>query len=160
MTQRCFYKLKIGTMWLAPRNSIAIRESRDFERIAGQDSGKCGSACSLNVEREFTFEIDFFGGGSLASAWALSNRLLSQLTAACTQEVDVYRQVCDETAIQYRVKRGSLRMTDTLPQFLCERILRQELKLTLVNSGPQVSPIILPVTIPPVVVNLSDIYFV
>jgi len=132
-------------MYLAPIRSIRVEESSDFEKVTTNDVA-CGS-CTLTQEREFTFRLFLLGGGSLESAWSIQRRIVAQLQLACSQQILLYRKVQDETALQYKVVKGTIRMVDTIDQFTCERILALELVLTLVSVPGLVSPLVVGVTL-------------
>ena len=156
----CRYTLKIGTLYLAPRKSIAIVESADFEKLADESQASdCATACSNNSKREFGFTIHFLGGGSLDSAWSLYNQLKAQLLLACTQQVLLQRRVCDEDILEYQVTGGSTRMVDTINQFTCERVLTIEFTVKLKAKADLVQPVIIGVTIPPPTVVLTGVAF-
>lgn len=152
------YTLKLGSVYLVPRKSVAIAESSDFERLVDESQASdCATACSSNSRREFVFTIYFQGGGSLRSAWALHAQVLAQLDLACDQEVLLRRRVQDEDWLEYQVTGGTLRMTDTISQYTCERVLTMELALKL-KAREGIQPLLVSVTLmtPTVTMALSQ----
>lgn len=141
------YTLKLGSVYLAPRKSIFVEESKDFEKlVSDSQASDCATACSNNSKREFVFTIHFAGGGSLRSAWALHAQVLAQLELACDQEILLERTVQDEDTLEYQVSGGILRMIDTINQFTCERVLTMELTLKL-KAREGIQPLLVSVTL-------------
>lgn len=137
-------------MYLAPRPSITVSESSDFEQLVQADQA-CGG-CTLETDREFVFKLYLNGGGSLDTAWSLHARIMAQLEQACDEEVLLQRRVQDESWLVYRVKMPStLRVTDVQTQYGCDRILTVELKLTLeaaVENQRTPAPIVMNISFP------------
>lgn len=143
---RCYYQLKIGNIWLAPRGAISVEERDDFEQLTtkGGDSGGgdcagCGGNESIS-KREVCFKVKYRGRGSLATAWAMATRVNDVLDSGCDREdmkqVGFERRVCDEPWLRYNIRSGTQRMVDTWTQRTCDRILVMELCLNLVEYNP------------------------
>lgn len=141
------YTLKLGDFYLAPKYSIKVEESSDFETLIDNASGGgCdGASCALVTEREFKFKLYLLGGGSLASAWSLRSQID---TALCVANIDLYRRVFDETALIYRITSGRTRIVDVRTQYLCESILTLELILKLKSVPASVLPLNVYVSFP------------
>lgn len=130
----CIYTLLLrydnNKFYLAPRFSIDVVEtSGDFETV--DDSG-CAD-CGQPKDRTWHFKAHFEGGCSLASAWALYNQLQAFLNQACDPSKDliVSRRVCDETALEYKVTKASVKMVDVINQYLKQRVLTMDITLEL-----------------------------
>lgn len=147
------YTLKIGSVYLAPRHSIRVEESSEFERFADEEVRCGGAGCSTNSKREFTFRLYFIGNGSLASAWALRQQLETELTKACDEQILLYRKVRDEPALVYQINSSRIKMIDTVTQFTCERMIIVELTVK-VSSTLGLSPLLVGVSFPKLDVGL------
>lgn len=132
----CRFTLKLGNYYLAPRPSITVIESSDFEQLVGEDSAaalcNCGSV--LTQDRQFTFKLVINGRGSLATAWSVHARIAGELESASCEMVLLRRRVCDEPWLIYKVTKASLRVTDVESQYEEDRVLTLELKLTLSSN--------------------------
>lgn len=119
--------------YLAPRFSIAVEEESDFETV-NYGGGCCGDI----LGRDWHFGVKFVGNCSLASAFALNAQLQAFLDKACDDMVDLilYRRVCDETALQYKVSKPRVHMVDTITQFTRQRILSMDLIVALSQWPP------------------------
>lgn len=148
------YTLKVGSVYLAPRHSIRVEESSDFERFADEEIQCGGAGCSTSSKREFTFRLYFIGNGSLASAWALRSQLEQELIKACDEQILLYRKVRDEAALVYQINSSQIKMIDTVTQFTCERMIIVELTLTVKSASLTESPLLVGVSFPKLDVGL------
>jgi hypothetical protein len=105
-----------------------------------------------------TFKLHLIGGGSLASAWALYNQIQHQLDLACSQEVTLYRRIRKETATEFMIINGTLRMIDPINQSFCEADLTVELTVVITSiSGRRVDPYVINLAIPQIAANLARV---
>ena len=140
-----YYRLKVGAesdasaMYLAPRASIMVEESNDFEQLTGADAA-CGG-CGFSGSRTFKFTIHFIGGCSLQTAWNLYNRLQTALCATnedgTPKDILLERRVYDETPLIYKITKNTMRMVDVINQYLRTHILSIEFVVTLVAWPPE-----------------------
>lgn len=117
-------------MWLAPVRSIRIQESSDFQQDLDVEAS-CGCGTVLTTKRTYAFKIIISGGGSLASAWSIYNRIKTELNLASCSQLLLRRRVYDETEQVYKITKASLREIDVLGEYLCERLLTLDMKLTI-----------------------------
>lgn len=137
MSSKCYYQLKIGDLWLAPRASITVIESDDFEALTPKDEGSgcanCGGDNAIS-RREIVIKLRYRGRGSLATAWHMYNQTEAVLNAGCALNLQIgfERRVCDEPWLKYNIRSSYQRQVDTWSQRTCDRILTVELHLNLV----------------------------
>lgn len=153
------YTLKLisstGDFYLAPRPSVTVEESSDFEQLTSLDQKACnaGGCSTLEGERQFTFKLYINGAGSLDTAFKFMERLKAALQPACEgEEVLLFRRVYDETALVYKIKSDwSLRIVNVESQYDCDRVLTLEMRLTLtpaVQNQRTPSPVVMAITFP------------
>lgn len=145
-----YYKLVIGTgtdaFYLAPRASIGVEESSNFEQLVNADAA-CGG-CGFSGSRTFTFTIYFEGGCSLRSAWSLYSALQEALCVTnedgTPKDILLERRVYDEDPLIYKITKNSMRMVDVVNQYTAQHILSIEFIVTLVQWPPEgVSEVVL-----------------
>lgn len=152
------FTVRIGSMYLAPRKSIAVFIPTEFMKLTDEDR-RCGS-CTLTGEKTFAFKLCFLGSGSLESAWSLFRALEEELDLACDglNEVLFRWRVRDETELVYRITRARMDITDVQTQFTCDAALCVELKLTLKDAtlnGRSPNPINMRISFPSPVVTVA-----
>jgi len=134
------YMLKIGTFFLAPRPSIRVEESSDFEQLVEADSGAVACGCGsmlTNITRTYTFKLHINGGGSLATAWSIHARIVAALASEDCDSLLLRRRVYDEPELVYRITKASIRQVDVETQYGlmdCERWLTLLMVLTLSST--------------------------
>lgn len=128
------FTVRIGSMYLAPRKSIAVSIPTEFLKLTDEDR-QCGT-CTLTSEKTFVFKLCFLGSGSLESAWVLYRALEEELNLACDSlnEILFRWRVRDETELVYRVVKARMDIVDAQTQFICDAVLCVEVKLTLVAA--------------------------
>lgn len=131
----CRYSLWLqydnNKFYLSPRSSIGVEEESDFESV-NYGEGCCAEA----LDRDWHFKLKFSGGCTVSGAWTLFNQLQAFLDQACVAATDLilYRQVCNETPLQYRVSKPKAHMIETRTQWY--GILSMDLLVTLAQWPP------------------------
>lgn len=135
MSKRCFYTLKLGNYYLAPRTNISVKEPSplfDPKLLSDLGCACCGGDAIIDSWQS-VFTVYYDGGGSLKTAWSMYNKVQTVLSEGCDSDlcIQLYRQVCDEDPQIYLVRQGYQRIINPEYQYNCRRVLAAEIVLTL-----------------------------
>lgn len=121
-------------LWLAPRHSIKVVETRGEFETVNYGAGCCGQ---IN-DRQYKFVLQFVGGCSYAAALSLYQQLVDFVNRTCDPEVDMllYRRVWDEIPTVYKVSKALYKMIDVLYQYITQHIYSIDLVFTLLQWPP------------------------